>query len=170
MRISYTLFLLIILSVILIAQDEPSKIKNSENDKIGRVTGIGGIFFKTENPEQTRQWYYKNLGLAPNDYGSMFEFRESDSQNIAYLQWSPFNKSTKYFEPSEKDFMINYRVVNIEDLVEQLKTNGVTILDTIATYDYGKFVHIMDLDGNKIELWEPVDVSFENLYEGKTTK
>lgn len=170
MRIFHTIFLLIILSVILIAQDDSSKIKNSENEKVGRVTGIGGIFFKTENPEQTRQWYYKNLGLAPNDYGSMFEFRESDSQNIAYLQWSPFNSSTKYFEPSEKDFMINYRVVNIENLVEQLRANGVTVLDTIATYDYGKFVHIMDLDGNKIELWEPVDVTFENLYEGKTTK
>ncbi len=143
--------------------------QTGQNEK-GRVTGIGGIFFKTENPQQTREWYYKNLGLAPNDYGSMFEFRESDSKNIAYLQWSPFNKQTKYFEPSEKDFMINYRVVNIENLVEQLKANGVTILDTIETYEYGKFVHIMDLDGNKIELWEPVDVTFENLYEGKTTK
>lgn len=143
--------------------------QTGQNEK-GRVTGIGGIFFKTENPQQTREWYYKNLGLAPNDYGSMFEFRESDSKNIAYLQWSPFNSSTKYFEPSEKDFMINYRVVNIENLVEQLKANGVTILDTIETYEYGKFVHIMDLDGNKIELWEPVDVTFENLYEGKTTK
>lgn len=143
--------------------------QTGQNEK-GRVTGIGGIFFKTENPQQTREWYYKNLGLAPNDYGSMFEFIESDSKKTAYLQWSPFNSSTKYFEPSEKDFMINYRVVNIENLVEQLKANGVTILDTIETYEYGKFVHIMDLDGNKIELWEPVDVTFENLYEGKTTK
>jgi len=156
------LILITLLVIISIAQTEP-------NEK-GRVTGIGGIFFKTENPQQTREWYFKNLGLAPNDYGSMFEFIESDSKKTAYLQWSPFNSSTKYFEPSEKDFMINYRVVNIEALVEQLNANGVTILDTIATYEYGKFVHIMDLDGNKIELWEPVDVTFENLYEGKTTK
>lgn len=141
----------------------------SENQK-GRVTGIGGIFFKSENPDSTKQWYYKNLGLAPNDYGSMFEFRESDSKEIAYLQWSPFNSSTKYFEPSVKEFMINYRVVNIENLVEQLKANGVTIVDTIETYEYGKFVHIMDPEGNKIELWEPVDGPFQQLYEGKTTK
>lgn len=143
--------------------------QTGQNEK-GRVTGIGGIFFKTENPEQTREWYYKNLGLTPNDYGSMFEFIESDSKKTAYLQWSPFNKSTKYFEPSEKDFMINYRVVNIEALVEQLKENGVTIVDTIATYEYGKFVHIMDLEGNKIELWEPVDSPFTQMYEGKITK
>lgn len=160
----------LVISIIIIppihAQSHSSE---SENQK-GRVTGIGGIFFKSENPDSTKQWYYKNLGLAPNDYGSMFEFRESDSKEIAYLQWSPFNSSTKYFEPSEKEFMINYRVVNIENLVEQLKANGVTIVDTIETYEYGKFVHIMDLEGNKIELWEPVDGPFQQLYEGKTTK
>lgn len=162
-NINLALLILITLLVII------SLAQTGQNEK-GRVTGIGGIFFKTENPQQTRECYYKNLGLAPNDYGSMFEFRESDSKNIAYLQWSPFNSSTKYFEPSEKDFMINYRVVNIENLVEQLKANGVTILDTIETYEYGKFVHIMDLDGNKIELWEPNDATFQKLYEGKTTK
>ncbi|MCZ7602595.1 MAG: hypothetical protein QY331_16075 [Melioribacteraceae bacterium] len=166
----YRVLILILLLTIVqtFSQEKSGEIQMEE--KKGKVTGIGGIFFKSENPQETKEWYYKNLGLAPNDYGSMFEFRESDSKKIAYLQWSPFNKSTNYFEPSEKDFMINYRVVNIEYLVEQLRINGVTILDTIATYEYGKFVHIMDLDGNKIELWEPVDVTFENLYEGKTTK
>ena len=144
--------------------------KLNGEEKIGRVTGIGGIFFKSENPAEIKNWYYENLGLAPNDYGSMFEFRESDSKKIAYLQWSPFNKTTNYFEPSEKEFMINYRVVNIEALVDQLKANGVTIVDTIETYDYGKFVHIMDPDGNKIELWEPIDSPFTEAYEGKTTK
>lgn len=163
------LILLLLLSTVQTFSQNKSG-ENQMEEKKGKVTGIGGIFFKSENPQETKEWYYKNLGLAPNDYGSMFEFRESDSKKIAYLQWSPFNKSTNYFEPSEKDFMINYRVVNIENLVEQLRINGVTILDTIATYEYGKFVHIMDLDGNKIELWEPVDVTFENLYEGKTTK
>ena len=170
MRNTYIIFLLFTLSIILNAQNNSSQINTSENKKIGKVTGIGGIFFKTENPEQTRQWYYKNLGLVPNDYGSMFEFRESDSKKIGYLQWSPFNKSTNYFEPSGKDFMINYRVVNIEALVDQLRENGVTIVDSIETYDYGKFVHIMDPDGNKIELWEPVDSPFTEAYEGKTTK
>lgn len=140
------------------------------SDKKGRVTGIGGIFFKSENPKEINEWYYKNLGLVPNDYGSVFEFRESDSQERVYLQWSPFSNSTNYFEPSKKEFMINYRVVNIEALVDQLKENGVTVLDTIETYEYGKFVHIMDPEGNKIELWETVDSVFEKMYDGKTTK
>ena len=65
--------------------------------------------------------------------------------------------TTKYFDPSPKDFMINYRVENLEALVEQLKNEGVTIVDNIESYDYGKFVHIVDLEGNKIELWEPID-------------
>lgn len=71
----------------------------------------------------------------------------------AQTQWTPFPKESKYFE---KDFMINYRVENLEALVEELKKDGVTIVDNIETYEYGKFVHIMDLEGNKIELWEPV--------------
>lgn len=164
--IKLLLIIIFIISFTGFAQSNPSDTGN----QIGRVTGIGGIFFKAENPENIKQWYYKNLGLVPNDYGSMFEFSESDSKEIAYLQWSPFNSSTKYFEPSEKNFMINYRVVNIENLVEQLKANGVTIVDTITTYDYGKFVHIMDPKGNKIELWEPNDTPFQKLYEGKTPK
>jgi predicted enzyme related to lactoylglutathione lyase len=75
----------------------------------------------------------------------------------ATTQWSTFAENTKYFAPSGKDFMINYRVENLEALVEQLKAEGVTIVDTIESYDYGKFVHIMDPEGNKIELWEPGD-------------
>ncbi|RYY85326.1 MAG: VOC family protein, partial [Chitinophagaceae bacterium] len=72
-------------------------------------------------------------------------------------QWSLFSETTKYFQPSDKDFMINYRVENLEGLVEQLKQEGVTIVDAIESYDYGKFVHILDAEGNKIQLWEPVD-------------
>jgi len=165
----YIKVLLFIIFIITFTRYAQSNSSESGNQK-GRVTGIGGIFFKVENPDSVKQWYYKNLGLVPNDYGSMFEFRESDSKDIVYLQWSPFNSSTKYFAPSGNDFMINYRVVNIENLVEQLKTNGVTVLDTIAIYEYGKFVHIMDPEGNKIELWEPNDSPFQKLYEGKTTK
>ena len=109
--------------------------------------------------------------MVNNEYGSMFEFREgANPDNVGYLQWSPFSDKTKYFDPSDKEFMINYRVVNIEALVEQLKEDGVTVLDRIESYEYGKFVHILDNDNNKIELWEPVDASFTKSYEGKTTK
>jgi predicted enzyme related to lactoylglutathione lyase len=121
-----------------------------------KVTGIGGIFFFSDNPKEAREWYRKNLGIEANDYGCSFESRNVNKpEEINTLQWCPFKKGSEYFAPSKKEFMINYRVQNIEGLVNQLKENGVTVLDNIATYDYGKFVHIMDSEGNKIELWEP---------------
>ena len=136
-----------------------------------KVTGIGGIFFKSSDPDKIKDWYHKNLGLVVDAYGSSFEFRNAGNPDqINYLQWSPFEKDTKYFEPSKKEFMINYRVADIEALVEELKKEGVTICDNIETYDYGKFVHIMDPDGNKIELWEPIDQVFTDSLKGKTTK
>ncbi|RAK66043.1 VOC family protein [Hymenobacter edaphi] len=121
-----------------------------------KVTGIGGIFFFSDNPKETREWYANNLGIEVNDWGSTFESRNLDKPDeVNALQWTPFEKGSDYFAPSTKEFMINYRVQNIEGLVSKLKENGVTVLDEIASYDYGKFVHIMDAEGNKIELWEP---------------
>jgi predicted enzyme related to lactoylglutathione lyase len=136
-----------------------------------KVTGIGGIFFKSEDPEKIKKWYHKNLGLVIDEYGSPFEFRNATKpEEINYLQWSPFKKDTKYFEPSTKDFMINYRVENLLELVKELKTNRVTIVDEIESFDYGKFIHILDPEGNKIELWEPVDQVFTDFLKGNTTK
>ncbi|MBK7148314.1 MAG: VOC family protein [Bacteroidetes bacterium] len=121
-----------------------------------KVTGIGGIFFKCKDPKQIKAWYTTHLGINTDPYGATFEWREAaDTGQKGSTQWSPFAENTKYFEPSTKDFMINYRVENLEALVEQLKKEGVTIVDSIETYDYGKFIHIMDPEGNKIELWEP---------------
>ncbi|HKO77047.1 MAG TPA: VOC family protein [Flavobacterium sp.] len=129
---------------------------NKSENTTPKATGIGGIFFFSDNPEQTREWYGQNLGLEINDYGSTFESRNINRPDeINALQWSPFKKEDAYFSPSKKEFMINYRVQNIEGLVKKLRENGVTILDEIESYDYGKFVHIMDPEGNKIELWEP---------------
>ena len=128
----------------------------STNDTTPKVTGIGGIFFFSDNPKKTNEWYSKNLGLETNEYGSTFEFRNANKPDeINSLQWSPFKKGSEYFAPSKKEFMINYRVQNIEGLLKKLEENGVTIVDKIETFDYGKFVHIMDPEGNKIELWEP---------------
>jgi len=142
----------------------------STNDTTPKVTGIGGIFFFSDDPGKTREWYSKNLGLEINEYGSSFEFRNANRPDeINYLQWSPFRKGSEYFAPSEKEFMINYRVQNIEGLVKKLKTIGVIVVDEIETFEYGKFVHIMDAEGNKIELWEPIDTVFTNM-GGKTTK
>ncbi len=123
-----------------------------------RVTGIGGVFFKTTDPQKTKDWYNKHLGFDTDQWGCTFAFNKSEEPtDKGYLQWSPFTQDTEYFKPSEKAFMINYRVENLEWLVSQLKSEGVEVLDEIETYPYGKFVHIMDNDGNKIELWEPID-------------
>lgn len=141
------------------------------SDNKPRVTGIGGIFFKSDNPDKMKEWYTKNLGLVTNEYGSLFEFRDSDNpESKGYLQWSPFEKETKYFSPSSKDYMINYRVVNIEAMIEEMRGSGVEIIGEIEEYEYGKFAHVVDPEGNKIELWEPIDKVFTDLYEGKTTK
>jgi predicted enzyme related to lactoylglutathione lyase len=132
--------------------------QNNKTTKMKKVTGIGGIFFKCKDPNKMKEWYQKHLGLNTNEYGATFEWHEgADSTKKGLTQWTPFPETTKYFEPSTKDFMINYRVENLEALVDELKKNGVTIVDTIETYDYGKFVHILDAEGNKVELWEPID-------------
>jgi len=139
-------------------------------DEQPKVTGVGGIFFKCKDPDKTKDWYKKHLGLATTQYGSSFEFRNAHRPDeINYLQWSPFDEKTDYFKPSEKAFMINYRVQHIEQLVKNLKAAGVHIVDEIVSYDYGKFVHIVDPEGNKIELWEPVDKVFTDM-GGPTTK
>ena len=128
------------------------------------------LFFFSEDPQKTKEWYSRNLGLETDQWGSSFEFRNAHRpEEINYLQWSPFKQGSEYFAPSKKEFMINFRVQNIEGLVRNLTANGVTVLDEIETFDYGKFVHIMDAEGNKIELWEPIDKVFTDM-GGKTTK
>lgn len=122
-----------------------------------KVTGIGGVFFKSTDPAKLNEWYKTNLGFETDQYGAGFNWWETaDSTKQGFTQWSSFPDKTTYFEPSKKDFMINYRVSNLEKLIEELTKSGVTILDKLETYEYGKFIHILDLEGNKIELWEPV--------------
>ena len=151
-------------------KNNPKTQQFHEDELQPKVTGIGGVFFFCEDTQKTKDWYSENLGLQINQWGSSIEFRNAHRPDeINYLQWSPFEKDSPYFSPSKKEFMINYRVQNIEALVEKLKANNVTVLDTIQTFDYGKFVHIMDHEDNKIELWEPVDAVFTKM-GGKTTK
>jgi predicted enzyme related to lactoylglutathione lyase len=131
-------------------------IMNTDAPKMKKVTGIGGIFFKCKDPKAINKWYKTHLGFETTPYGTSFEWRlNDDSTKKGVTQWNPFGEKTKYFEPSTKDFMINYRVDNLEALVKELRNEKVTILDTMETYDYGKFIHILDIEGNKIQLWEP---------------
>lgn len=142
---------------------------SSKEELMKKVTGIGGIFFKSEDPTKLKEWYQKHLGLNTDAYGTNFEWHQgSDASKKGFTQWSPFQEKTTYFQPSIKDFMINYRVHDLDALVKQLKEEGVTITDEIATYEYGKFVHILDGEGNKVELWEPNDVEYDKLVEGRT--
>jgi len=134
-----------------------------------RVTGIGGIFVQYENPDQVKDWYAKHLGLKTDAYGTTFEWRQVDQpEKKGFTQWSTMDKKSDYMAPSTAGFMVNYRVENLEWLVETLRKEGVTVLDEIETYDYGKFVHILDPEGIKVELWEPVDEEFDGIAEGKT--
>ncbi len=142
---------------------------NPETVTMKKVTGIGGIFFKCKDPKMMREWYSKNLGLHTNEYGTTFEWRQgADTTKKGFTQWSPFKESTKYFEPSIKDFMINYRVENLQTLVDQLKADKVEVLDSIESFEYGKFVHILDIEGNKVELWEPNDTEYGKIAGGVT--
>ncbi len=124
-----------------------------------RVTGIGGLFFKTKDPKKTKEWYQTHLGFNTDDWGCTFWWKDNDG-NKASTQWSPFKDDTSYFEPSQKDYMFNYRVENLEELLTELEKEGVTIVGEMQEYEYGKFGWILDNDGNKIELWEPKDEAF----------
>lgn len=140
--------------------------QNNNNTKMKKVTGIGGIFFKCKDPNKIKEWYKTHLGLDTDQWGTNFEWRQStDSTKKGFTQWSPFSEKSTHFEGP---IMINYRVENLEVLVEQLKKEGVTITDKIESFEYGKFVHILDNEGNKIELWEPNDIEYDKIVEGRT--
>ncbi|WP_375445906.1 VOC family protein [uncultured Fibrella sp.] len=125
-----------------------------------KVTGLGGVFFKCNDPQAMNDWYARNLGLVTSEYGTSFEWRQADDPSKkGSTAWCAFPNDTKSFDPSTKPFMINYRVENLAALVEELKKDNVTIVDEIAEYEYGKFVHVLDPEGNLIELWEPSEES-----------
>jgi len=124
-----------------------------------RVTGLGGFFFKTKDPKAVKDWYKKHLELNTDDYGCTFWWKDEEG-NKCSTQWSPFKEDTNYFEPSKKGFMMNFRVENLVELLKVLKEEGVTIIGEMEEYDYGKFGWILDAEGNKVELWEPIDSAF----------
>ncbi len=125
-----------------------------------RVTGLGGVFFKVRDLKAIKEWYEKHLHIDAGDYGAMFHWRHKDQPDkIGTTVWSPFPQDTTYYQPSKKEFMFNYRVENLEELLIKLREEGVEIVGEMEEYPYGKFGWIMDPEGNKIELWEPKDES-----------
>ena len=124
-----------------------------------RVTGLGGFFFKTKDPNGIKQWYNKHLGLNTDQYGCTFWWKDKKGDDCS-TQWSPMKEDTKYFEPSNSTFMMNFRVENLVELLKVLREEGVTVVGEIEEYNYGKFGWILDPDGNKLELWEAKDKAF----------
>jgi predicted enzyme related to lactoylglutathione lyase len=120
------------------------------------VTGIGGIFFKAQDPVALKKWYKDHLGIDAGEYGATFLWRDADDVNIlGRTVWSPFPHDTKYFDPSTAAFMINYIVDDLDSLLTELRAKGVTMDDRIEPSEYGRFAWISDPEGNRLELWEP---------------
>lgn len=128
-----------------------------------KVIGFGGIFVKCKDPQGLKDWYRQHLGFNTDDYGTTF------STEKGHMVWSTFKETSDYFAPSEKEFMINLRVENLEWLLAELKKEGIDQLGETQVYDYGKFAHIMDPEGTKIELWEAKDDEFGGMVEDKIT-
>lgn len=131
---------------------EPDKI-----ERRGRILGIGGVFFKSANRDQMREWYSEHLGLADKGDGAILQWRQhDDAQKEQMTVWSIFPSTTDYLDPSPAPFMINYIVDDMDALLDRLKAEGVKIDDKRMDESYGRFAWIYDLDGNKIELWQPM--------------
>lgn len=124
---------------------------------MGKVTGIGGVFFKCRDPKGLIEWYRTHLGLEPEDHGSaMFHWREHDDpEREGFTVWGPFSEDTAYFDPSKRPFMVNFRVDDLDAILASLREAGVEVDDKVEEYEYGRFGWFMDPEGTRIELWEP---------------
>ena len=137
------------------SQTEKSKAP-AKMEQRGRILGIGGVFFKSANRDQMREWYSKHLGLADKGEGVMLPWREHDDPQKEHVTvWSVFPASTDYFCPANPTFMVNYIVDDLDALLDRLKQEGVKIDPKRMNESYGRFAWIYDQDGNKIELWQP---------------
>ena len=135
-------------------QSEASK-PPVKTEQRGRILGVGGIFFKSANRDQMREWYSKHLGLTDKGGGAMLPWREHDDPQKEHVTvWTVFPNSTDYI-PATQPFMINYIVDDLDALLDRLKQEGVKIDEKRMNESYGRFAWIYDQDGNKIELWQP---------------
>jgi predicted enzyme related to lactoylglutathione lyase len=136
-----------------------------------RATAIGGIFFRSADTTATNAWYAKHLGVNLDaQYGTSFEWRHADDPQLrGFTAWSPFKADTDYFGDPNQQFMVNYRVADLEALIPVLKEEGVAVVKEIETLDYGKFAHVIDGDGRRVELWEAYDEPYGKMVEGQTT-
>ncbi len=122
-----------------------------------RVTGLGGFFFKSANPKKLKNWYHQHLGIDSGQFGWSFLWKDQNDGSQGTTVWNVMDEATDYLNPSKQPFMMNFRVEKLEELLEVLKAEGVQTVGEMESFPYGKFAWIMDPDGNKIELWEPID-------------
>ncbi len=125
---------------------------------VSKVSGIGGVFFKSADPKATALWYQKHLGVAVESYGDNHMARfiwKDEAGTAAYTVWSPFKKDTTYFSPGTSEFMVNYVVRDLDALVKQMGDAGIALEGKPETSEFGKFAWVMDPEGRKIELWQP---------------
>jgi len=121
-----------------------------------RVTGIGGVFFKSKDPKALGEWYRTHLGMKVEEWGGVaFSWSDDPSEGRGTTVWSPFKQDTNYFEPSTASFMVNFRVADLHGLLAALRAEGCAVQDKVDESEFGKFGYVMDPDGNKLELWEP---------------
>lgn len=124
---------------------------------MGRVTGIGGVFFRSRDTAATRDWYRDHLGIESDEYGANFRWRElDDPEHVGHTVWGPFSADTEYFGPKGAEFMVNYRVEDLAGLLKALAAQGVEIAGDVEELEYGRFAWIVDCDGRRVELWEPI--------------
>jgi predicted enzyme related to lactoylglutathione lyase len=124
---------------------------------MAKVTGLGGVFFKCQDLEKTKDWYRDLLGIPLQDaYGAAFPFREDENpETRGYSVFGPFSSRTRYFEPSDRGFMINLRVDDLEGMLTRLHSAGARIVGDIEEHEYGRFAWVIDPEGVKLELWQP---------------
>ena len=131
---------------------------------MARVTGIGGVFFKSSNDKDALlAWYQKHLGMSLESFGgAILRWPDDKAEDKGLTVWSVAGKESKWFSPSDSSFMINYRVDNLDEMIAQLRADGVEIIQGPDSAENGKFAWIMDPDGNKVELWEPMSWDDKN--------
>jgi predicted enzyme related to lactoylglutathione lyase len=124
---------------------------------MAKVTGVGGVFFKSKgDPAELAAWYSKHLGMPLESFGgAILKWPEDKAEDGGLTVWSLAKKDSKWFSPSEAPFMINYRVDDMDGLLKQLRAAGVKVIQGPESHENGKFAWIMDPDDNKVELWEP---------------
>jgi predicted enzyme related to lactoylglutathione lyase len=158
------------ISHVALAADDSQKStdnKTTKDDQMAKITGIGGVFFKSQkDPKALAEWYEKNLGMHIEPYGGAI-LRGGGDQSAKGLgtAWRVTEKDSDFYEPSQSNFMINYRIDNMDEMVAQLKHNQVTIVKGPESHENGKFLEVLDLEGNKVALWEPMiwDAKNKNL-------